>query len=125
MWSEYNPNPAGRRTIDCTVRALCKALEVSWDDAYAMLVAVAFRQKTMPSATEVLGIVLTEHGFKRHALPDTCPACYEAKAFCADYPRGVYVLCFGDHVATVKNGRLFDTWNSEREVPQFYWTKEE
>lgn len=28
-WIDYNPNPYGRRTIDCTVRAFSKAMDVS------------------------------------------------------------------------------------------------
>lgn len=30
-WTEYNPNPKERRTIDCTVRALSLALGLDWD----------------------------------------------------------------------------------------------
>lgn len=40
MWQFYNPNPHGNRVIDCTVRALCKALDTDWDTAYCMIAAV-------------------------------------------------------------------------------------
>lgn len=31
-YQHYNPNPAGARVGDCTVRALCKATGKSWDE---------------------------------------------------------------------------------------------
>lgn len=125
MWIEYNPNPEGRRTIDCTVRALCKALDVDWDAAFVMLCAVAYKNKTMPSENDVWGTVLRRHGFHRHSLPDACPDCYTAREFCAEHPTGLYVLAFGTHVATAENGTLYDAWNSENETIQYYWARED
>lgn len=34
MFTEYNPNPAGRRVGDCAVRAVAKALDTDWETAY-------------------------------------------------------------------------------------------
>lgn len=33
MYIEYNPNPVARKVGDCAVRAVAKALRISWDDA--------------------------------------------------------------------------------------------
>ena len=30
---------------------------------------------------------------------------------------------FGNHVATVVNGQLYDSWDSSNEIPQYYWEK--
>ena len=38
-----------------------------------------------------------------------------------DYPVGTYVLGFGNHVATVIDGVLYDAWNSSKEIPQYFW----
>ena len=48
---------------------------------------------------------------------------YTAKDFALDHPMGVYVLGFGNHVATVEDGRLYDSWDSSQEIPQYYWEK--
>ena len=125
MWRLYNPNPEGRQTIDCTVRALTKALGVSWDEAYILVASEGFRMKSMPVNNAVWGAVLKDHGFLREGIPNTCPACYTAEEFADDHPRGTYVLAFDGHVATVQDGVIFDSWDSSREVPQFYWTKGE
>ena len=125
MWREYNPNPTGRRVGDCSVRAVSAALGIDWESAFCLLANAAFQMGDMPSSDSVWGAVLRMHGFKRRAVPDTCPDCYTAEAFAADHPEGVYVLGFGGHVATVVGGDLFDSWDSSQLSPQFYWYKEE
>ena len=119
----YNPNPAGRYVGDCSVRAVAKALDVSWDDAYKMMCDRGFQMGDMPSADSVWGSVLKEHGFQRNVIPNLCPSCYTAAMFCRDHEHGVYVLGFGSHVATVVNGKLYDSWDSEEQIPVYYWRK--
>lgn len=121
----YNPNPAGRNVGDCAVRAIAKALDLDWEQAFTRLAAAAFQMCDMPSSDAVWGAVLRQNGFYRDAIPNECPDCYTAEQFCTDHPRGVYVLGFGGHVATVCDGALFDSWNSSHELPVFYWHKEE
>ena len=125
MWSNFNPNPTGRRVGDCAVRAVAKALGISWEQAYMKLALNGFLMGDMPSSNSVWGAVLRENGFKARAIPDECPNCYTAAQFLADNPQGTFVLGFGTHVATGINGILYDAWNSEDEIPQYVWYKEE
>ena len=122
-WVYFNPSPAGRNVGDCAVRAVAKALDVDWETAFAMITANAFQMNDMPSSNAVWGSVVKQHGFTRSSITTTCPDCYTAEDFCRDHPTGTYVLGFGTHTATVKNGRLFDSWDSSQEIPQFYWEK--
>lgn len=123
MWIEYNPNPAGRRVGDCAVRAVACALGVDWEDAYEMLTRAGFWMCDMPSSDSVIGAVLRGAGFNRYAVDNTCPDCYTAGEFCKDNPKGIFVLGFGGHVATVVDGDLYDSWDSSREIPIYYWAK--
>ena len=125
MWIEYNPNPVARRVGDCAVRAVAKALGVTWESAFAMIAANGYAMGDMPSSNSVWGAVLRQHGFYWHAIPNTCPDCYTAADFCADHPHGVFVLGFGDHVATVIDGDIYDSYDSSQFVPQYVWSKEE
>lgn len=125
MWIEYNPNPTGRRVEDCAVRAIAKALDTDWERAYALITSAGFAMGDMPHSNSVWGAVLRENGFYRESLPNTCPDCYTAEEFAKDHPKGIYVLGFGRHVATVKDGVLFDSWNSSKEIPQYFWYKKE
>ena len=125
MWIEFNPSPTGRRVGDCAVRAVAKALDVDWEKSYMMLVTNGFGMGDMPSSDSVWGSVLMQHGFYREAIPNTCPDCYTARDFCKDNPKGVYVLGFGGHVATVVDGDLYDSWDSSDEIPIYVWYRKE
>ena len=123
MWIEYNPNPMQRRVGDCSVRALAKALDMDWEDAYALIVSLGFSMGDMPSSDAVWGAALRKHGFYRAAIDNKCPDCYTAEDFCKDNPSGTYVLGFGGHVATVCNSNLYDSWDSSKLCPQYFWYK--
>lgn len=125
MFIEYNPNPVGRRVGDCSIRAIAKALNTDWESAYAMVVANGFGMGDLPHSDSVWGSVLRQHGFYRSSIPNTCPDCYTAEDFCKDNPQGTYVLGFGNHVATVVDGNLYDSWNSSNESPQFFWYRKD
>jgi len=121
MFIEYNPNPTGRLVGDCAVRAVAKALRIDWETAYLAIMMNGYYMGDMPSSDSVWGATLRQNGFIRKAVPNTCPDCYTAADFAKDHPRGTYVLGFGGHVATIKDGDLFDSWDSSNEIPQFYW----
>ena len=123
MYVYFNPNPVGRIVGDCSIRAIAKALDISWEDAYAKVAANGFRMGDMPSSDSVWGSVLRQNGFYRESLPDLCPDCYTAEDFCKDNPIGIYVLGFGGHVATIVDGVLYDSWDSSKEIPQYFWSK--
>ena len=123
MWVEFNPNRLGHRVGDCAVRAVCAALDIDWDRAYWDIAEKGYVLADMPSSNAVWGAVLRDHGFNRSAIPDKCPVCYSAADFAIDHPKGIYVLGFGGHVATVKDGMIYDAWDSSQEIPQYVWYK--
>ena len=98
MWIECNPNPDKRSTTDCAVRALALALTIPWDDAYLMLVSKGLKIHDMPDRHPVVHAVLKDLGYKREAVPNTCPECYSIEDFCRDHPKGVFFVGFGGYV---------------------------
>ena len=123
VWVYYNPSPSGRNVGDCSVRAVAKALDTDWETAYAMIASAGYAMNDVPSSNAVWGSVLRRNGFVRSSIPPSCPDCYTAADFARDHPAGTYVLGFGNHVATLKNGRLFDSWDSSGLSPQYFWQK--
>lgn len=123
MWKYYNPNPAGRMVGDCSVRAVSAALNVSWDEAFDLLAHNSREMCDMPSADAVIGSLLRQHGFVRSIIPSSCPDCYTIGEFAEDFPRGVYVLGTGQHVATIIDGVILDSWDSSNEIPMFMWRR--
>lgn len=125
MWIEYNANRDSNRTTDCTIRAISKLTGKSWEETYMDICAEGLIKADMPDANRVWGSYLRRNGYKRHALPNTCPDCYTVEQFCADHPKGKYLLALEGHVVAVKDGNFYDTWNSGKEMPVYYWTDKE
>lgn len=120
----YNPNPIhGKCVGDCTVRAISKALNQSWEQTYAGLTAYGFMMSDMPSANSVWGAYLRRNGFKRYIVDDHGDDFYTVEDFCRDNPNGVYVLAIAGHVVCVCDGNYFDSWDSGREIPIYYWAR--
>ena len=123
-WRKYNPNPAGRAVGDCAVRAVAAALGTDWETAYAMIAENGYLMGDVMSSNSVWGSVLRQHGFYRHAIPNTCPDCFTIEDFAIEHPKGVYVVGTGNHVVTVKDGDILDSWDSSNEIPVYYWSPE-
>ena len=125
VWKMLLNNPAGRNVGDCSVRAVSVALGVDWETAYAMLAKAGYQMADMPTSNGVIGAVLRQNGFYRHAIPNTCPDCFTIGDFADDHPEGVYVVGTGNHVVCIRDGIVMDSWDSTREVPVYYWSRKE
>lgn len=125
MYEYYEPNPVRTGAIDCSTRALSKALDVSWEKAYLMKALNGLLMGNEGVADEVWGSVLRENGFRREAIPNSCPDCYTVADFCEDHSKGIYVVKSENHAACVVDGVLYDSFNSENNVPSYYWVKGE
>lgn len=127
MYEFYNPNPVRPEggAGDCAIRAISKALDISWEKAYVILSLNGFLMGEIPNSDLVWGSVLRQYGFAREIVPNTCPDCYTVEDFCTDHPEGTYVVKSQDHVATVVDGVLFDSWDSSMNTPIYVWRKDE
>ena len=121
MWRYFQPNPENRTVGDCSVRAVAKALGINWDEAFDLIVSEARSLADMPSSDAVWGAVLRRNGYSKAVLSNACPDCFTAQEFLQDHPTGTYVLGFGGHVATARDGVLYDAWDSSRQIPIYYW----
>lgn len=124
-WKMWNPNPAGRHVGDCTVRAITKATGESWIEAYTGICLQGVLMCDMPSNNSVWSAYLRRRGFKKNSIPDTCPDCYTIEDFCVDHPKGTFVVAVHGHVLTIIDGDYYDSWESGKEIPLYYFSKEE
>ena len=125
MYKYYNPNPKNKRIGDCAVRAVCKALGLSWEDAYINLCAEGLYYHDMPNANYVWGMYLRRFGFVQKQLPYICPDCTSVADFAELHPKGTYVLACQDHVVCCIDGCIYDVWDSSKETVIYYLQKEE
>lgn len=122
---EYNANPLNKRVGDCTVRAISKALDQSWEETYLGICMKGFEMCDIPSADAVWGAYLRSKGFKRDIVSNECPDCYTVTDFCVEHPRGRYVLALSGHVVACCEGNAYDSWDSSQEIVIYYWHREE
>lgn len=123
MYVSYNGNPQLNNVIDCTVRAISKALNQSWEETYIGLCIEGFVLCDMPSANHVWGSYLKSKGFTRKIIPENCPIDYTVRDFARDNPEGIYILALSGHVVAVVDGDYLDTWDSGDEIPVYYWER--
>lgn len=125
MYRFYEPNPVRTGAADCAVRAIAKALDTTWEDAYYLLTENGYLMGDVLSSDYVWGSVLRQHGFKRYTVPDYCPACFSVEDLCREFPHGVFVVKTENHVATVVDGVLYDSWPSQDKTVIYFWTRED
>lgn len=124
MFIHYNPNPVRSDGVgDCAVRAVAKATDLTWEQAYTELSTSGFLMGDVMNSDQVLAAVLRKHGFVRGSVPEECPDCYTAADFAMEHPEGTYVVKSDNHVATIIDGNIFDAWDSSKRVPLWFWKK--
>ena len=123
MYKYYNPNPKNRLVDDCVIRAIALLTDQTWDNTYIGITMAGFDEKDMPSSGRAFSKYLSDVGFKRYVIPNTCPSCYTVRDFCSDNPKGNYLLVTDKHVIGVKDGNYYDTWDSGDEIPMYYWQR--
>ena len=122
-WQSYNPNPNNNSVGDCTVRAISKALGQDWETTYAELAMYGFMRCDMPNANHVWGAYLKSRDYKQYLIDDKGKSVYTVEDFCQDNPQGTYILAIDGHVVCVVDGKFYDSWDSGKEIPIYYWTK--
>lgn len=121
MWVECNPNPLGKQTGDCVIRAIAIATDQSWRETYRDLCRMGEIMGDLPNSNAVWGRYLKEKGATQFLLPESCPACITVRAFSERYPEGVYVIGTGSHAVAVISGDWYDSWDSGQVTPTYFW----
>lgn len=125
MYSYYNPNPKGNKVGDCVIRAISKALDMSWQDVYIELTIQGYIMGDLLSSNGVWDAYLKGKGFIREIVPFECPDCYGLLEFANEHPQGTYVVGTGSHAICVQDGVIYDSWDSSNEIPIYFYHKGE
>ena len=124
MYQFFNPNPRHQKPVgDCTVRSISKALNIPWETAYLDLAMEGFDGGDMPSSNAIVDSYLRSKGFRKYALPNDCPDCYTFSDFAGEHFKGTYVVCSGTHMACIKDGTLWDSWDSSECTPIYFYER--
>ena len=121
MFILKNPNPKNKNVGDCSVRSICLAEGLNWDNAFLELSTMAAVEKDMPSSNEVIDKFLISKGYERFVC--NCPECYTIKKFCTEHPTGTFIVGTGTHVVCCKDGNYLDSWDSGNKIALYYYEK--
>jgi hypothetical protein len=103
------------------VRAICAVTGLPWSTAHDALCVLSGELFDMPSTNRVWWTFLRGIGFEQMLLPNVCPDCYTVEDFARDHPKGKYVLGPYEHAVAVIDGDWWDTWDSGKTVPMYYF----
>jgi hypothetical protein len=121
MWIRCNPNPLGKQTGDCVIRAVAVATDQSWRETYRDLCRMGEIMADLPNSNAVWGAYLKRRGAEQFLLQESCPECITVRAFCDRYPEGTYVIGTGDHAVAVIDGNYYDSFDSGSATPTIFW----
>ena len=120
LWIKYQPNPLGRNTLDCSIRAISKIFSVTWTEALDLIVACAKKYSEQTNCSANLNTLLYEKQHM-HVYEPKKKMTFEKFAYL--HPTGTYALYSKGHICACVNGKLYDSWNSSCDKLLFYCTQ--
>ena len=119
----YNANPKNKHTTDCVVRAICTALEQSYEQTVKGLTELWLETGYDMSETKCFGKYIESKGWIKNKQPrKTDNTKYTGKEFVKTF-KGVCVANIGgNHTVCIKDGKVLDIWDSTDGCIGNYWT---
>ena len=121
----YNANPKGRYTGDCVFRAICTALEQTWEQTVMEMAELSCKNGYALNDTKGIAKYMEYKGWKKMNQPrkhDNTK--YTGKEFCKIFKGTCVANIGGGHTVCIKNGKVHDTWDSTDGSIGNYWVKE-
>ena len=131
----YNANPHNKKTGDCVIRAICTALNQTWEQTVRELTEIGLKYGYLANEPKCYGRYLESKGYIKHSQPrhgDNTK--YTGKEFCRllneriNDGNNVIAHIGGHHIVTFvyednDTYRVYDIWNSTEGCIGNYWTK--
>lgn len=137
----YNPNPKKRfrrdgkpmgwHKGDCTTRALAKALDCTWKEAFQKQCDEAMKQCDNTKATSVTNAVLLANGFRKGVIDIDWIKKYHQRPtvarlvndVCKQLGNRKLVISCTHHLVAAEGDTIYDTWNSGKQTAWTFWYK--
>ena len=122
----FNANPKNRMTGDCTFRAICTALNQTWEQTVMEMAQLSCETGYAINDDKGIERYLATKGWVKHKQPrkpDNTK--YTGKEFCERARKHErYIANIGSHhIVAIVDGRVYDIWDSTNRCIGNYWTK--
>lgn len=125
----YQPNNKDLKDKygDCTIRALSKALSVTWLEAFDLMIPLCREAQVsniFDCPSDIRKEVLNKLGFDYTGVSNKAGTKRPTvESFCKEHPQGTYILNVANHEVTAVDGKYYDTWDSGKRSLYGYYTK--
>ena len=115
MFRYYNANPYGNNISDCVIRSISVLTNRNWHDVYDELSDLAGD----------VGLLFSNVNFVEDYLDKRYPReCHYSKTvgeFAKEYPYGKYAITMENHITSLVNGDIIDTFDPSNKVMRCCW----
>lgn len=115
MFRYYNANPYGNNISDCVIRSISVLTNRNWHDVYDELSDLAGD----------VGLLFSNVNFVEDYLDKRYPReCHYSKTvgeFAKEYPYGKYAITMDNHITSLVNGDIIDTFDPSDRVMRCCW----
>ena len=115
MYRYYNRNPYGRNIEDCVIRALSLLTDKDWDEMYRELAYYSSQKGYMTDNVEFVEDYLDDR------YPRECHYSKTVGEFANEHPYGRYIISMPNHVTSVINGTVIDTFDPSNKIMRCAW----
>lgn len=127
VYFQPNKKDLKDKTGDCQVRAFCKALNLTWVEAFDLTIPICRELQTytiFDSNHEKTVEAMKQIGFEYHGVSNGKGSKRPTiDSFAKDHPKGTYIVKVAHHVVAVVDGQYFDTWDSGYKSLYGYYEK--
>ena len=124
---QHNINPTyqeGKRYEkgDCVVRAFAMAADITWLEAFDLLVEHARKTYNMPNYATNYEDVFKGFGFERKSVKvEKGKKRMTLEGFCKTHKKGHYIVSVANHLTAVVNGVCYDQWTPANKCVYVYY----
>lgn len=114
-FEKYNANPENKNIGDCSIRAICTATPLTYQQAKKLLETKVFESGAAWNTVKNITAALADLGISvERASRET------VNSFTKHCDTGAsYVVFVAKHAVAVVNGVIYDTWDSKKKL--WYW----
>ena len=127
-YNEYNCNPKGRKTGDCSTRAVATTLNISWEEALQEQVKWSLKTYYDLTSKQVVEKVLEEWGWIKMKQPRKWNGKkYEVREMdeilTPEQMKDGVLITIANHHTCIKDGMIQDIWNCGRKSVGNYYVR--